>query len=100
MARRPEELLVVVAAEHGGGIVASEVASDHVHRFVRVRPADSPAHVARLLKARSSRVRRQELAWLCHRRGLWSTSYVAASEGDGAETTVTRYTQHQWDGEK
>lgn len=62
-----------------------------------VRPTDSPAHVARLLKARSSRVLRQELAWSCHRRALWSTSYVAASVGYVTEATVTRYTQHQWD---
>ena len=100
VARRLDELLAVVATENGWEIVASEVMADHVHLFVRVRPTDSPAYVARLLKGRTSRVWRQEFPWLCHNRALWSTSYFAASVGDVAEATVKRYIEHQWDDPK
>ena len=97
VARRLDELLAVVATENGWEIVASEVMADHVHLFVRVRPTDSPAHVARLLKGRTSRVIRQEFPWWRHNRALWSTSYFAASVGDVSEATVKRYIEHQWD---
>ena len=96
VARRLDELLAVVATENWE-IVASEVMADHVHLFVRVRPTDSPAHVARLLKGRTSRVWRQEFPWLCHNRALWSTSYFAASVGYVSEATVTCSLEHQWD---
>ncbi|EQD72439.1 transposase IS200-family protein, partial [mine drainage metagenome] len=96
VARRLDELLAVVATENWE-IVASEVMADHVHLFVRVRPTDSPAYVARLLKGRTSRVIRQEFPWWRHNRALWSKSYFAASVGDVSEATVKRYIEHQWD---
>jgi putative transposase len=92
--------LVETANEHEWEIVAAEVTPDHVHLFVRVRPTDSPAHVARLLKGRTSRVLRQELLWLRHRRVLWSTSYVAASVAYVSEASVKQYLEHQWDDDK
>lgn len=70
---------------------------DHVHLFVRVRPIDSPAEVARLLKGRSSRVLRSEFTWLASRGVLWSNSYFAASVGYVSEVTVRRYIEHQWE---
>ena len=89
-------LVSVVTRESGGG-GASEVMADHVHLFVRVRPTDSPAQAARLVKGRTSRVWRREFPWLCHNRALWSTSYFAASVGYVSEATVTRSLEHQWD---
>ena len=88
-------LVSVVTRESGGG--ASEVVSDHVHLFVRVPPTDSPAQAARLVKGRTSRVWRRELAWWRHNRVPWPTSYFAASVGDVAGVTVTRSLEHQWD---
>jgi putative transposase len=98
VARRLDELLRQIAAEHGWQIVAHEVMPDHVHLFVRVGPADAPALVVRAFKGRTARVLRQEFPYLRnHAKGLWSPSYFAASVGYVSETTVHRYIEHQWD---
>ena len=100
VAWRLEEPMVQSAAENGWEIVASEVMPDHVHLFVRLRPTDLPAPVARLWKGRTSRLLRQEFPWLRRNRVLWSTSYVAASVGSVSEATVKQYIEHQWDDPK
>jgi putative transposase len=97
VAPRLNELLDEIAADNDWQIVAREVMPDHVHIFVRVRPTDSPAEVARKFKGRTSRVLRSEFAWLGHRRVLWSKSYFAASVGYVSGATVRRYIEHQWD---
>lgn len=51
-----------IALDNAWEIVAKEVMPDHVHIFVRVRPTDSPAEVARRFKGRTSRVLRAEFA--------------------------------------
>lgn len=91
------ELLDEVAAENDWEIVARKVMPDHVYVFVRVRPVDAPAEVARRFKGRTSRVLRAEFPWLARRRVLWSKSYVAASVGYVSEATVRRDIEHQWD---
>jgi putative transposase len=90
------KLLDQIAVGDDWQIVASEVMPDHVHIFVRVRPTDWPAEVARRFKGRTSRVLRAEFAWLGHRRVLWSKSYFAASVGYVSEATVRRYIEHRW----
>ncbi|HXZ74358.1 MAG TPA: IS200/IS605 family transposase [Streptosporangiaceae bacterium] len=98
VARRLDELLGLIAAEHGWQIVAKEVMPDHVHLFVRVGPADAPASVVRAFKGRTARVLRQEFPFLRNvAKVLWSPSYFAASVGYVSETTVRRYIEHQWD---
>ncbi|MQA64265.1 MAG: IS200/IS605 family transposase, partial [Actinophytocola sp.] len=74
-----------------------EVVPDHVHLFVRVRPADMPAEVVRKFNGRTARVRRQEFRWLAKSKVLWSKSYFGASVGYVSEATVRRYNEHQWD---
>ena len=91
-----DELLLEIAKENQWEIMASQIMPDHVHLFIRVRPADSPSDVAMLLKGRTSRVLRQEFPWLRHRRVLWSKSYFAASVGYVSEATLQRYIEHQW----
>jgi putative transposase len=97
VATRLNELLDEIAADNDWQIVAREVMPDHVHIFVRVRPTDTPAEVARKLKGRTSRVLRAESAWLGRQRVLWSKSYFAGSVGYVSEATVRRYIEHQWD---
>lgn len=64
VARRLDELIVAIAAEHGWEIVAHEVMPDHVHLFVRVGPTDAPAAVVRAFKGRTARVLRAEFPHL------------------------------------
>ena len=97
VAARLNELLDEIAFDNAWEIVAKEVMSDQVHIFVRVRPTDSPAEVARRFKGRTSRVLRAEFAWLGRRKVLWSKSYLAAGVGCVSEQTVRRYIEHQWD---
>ena len=97
VARRLDGLLDEIAAENDWQIVAREVVADHVHVFVRIRPTDSPAEVARKRKGHTSRLLRAELPWLPHQTALWSKSYFVASVGYVSEQTVRRYIEHQWD---
>jgi putative transposase len=96
VAARLNELLDETAAENGWQVVAREVMPDHVHILVRLRPANSPAELARRFKGRTSRVLRAESNRLGRKRVLWSKSYVAASVGYVSET-VRRYVEHQCD---
>jgi putative transposase len=97
VALRLNELLDEIAADNDWQIVAREVMPDHLHLLVRVRPADSPAEVARKFKGRTCRVLRAEFAWLGRQRVWWSKSYFAASVGYLSEAPVRRYIDHQWD---
>jgi len=98
VARRLDELIEQIAAEHGWQIVAHDVMPDHVHLFLRVGPTDAPAAVVRAFKGRTARVLRVEFAYLRRfAKVLWSPAYFAASVGYVSETTVRRYIEHQWD---
>jgi len=98
LARSLDELLGRIAGEHGWQIVAGEVMSDYVQRFVRVGPADAPASVMRAFKGRAVRVLRQELPYLRNdAKVLWPPSYFAASVGYVSPTMVRRYIEHRWD---
>jgi putative transposase len=98
VARRLDELLEQIAAEHGWQIVAHEVMPDHVHLFVRVGPADAPASVVGAFKGRTARVLRAEFPHLqTFAKVSWSPAYFAASVGYVSQTTVRRYIEHQWD---
>ncbi len=98
VARRLDELLEQIAAEHGWQVVAKEVMPDHVYLFVRVGPTDAPAAVVRAFKGRTVRVLREEFAHLRNfATVLWSPSYFAASVGYVWESAVRRYIEHQWD---
>jgi putative transposase len=97
VARRCDELLEQIAAEHGWQIVAKEVMPDHVHLFVRVGPTEAPAAAVRAFKACTARVLRQGFPYLRRLAPVvWSPSYFAASIGYVWESTVRDYLEHQW----
>ena len=61
--------------------------SDHVHMLVRVRPAQSAAELARIVKANSSgRVR---LKW--NANFAWQTGYGVFSVSESNVITITKY---------
>ena len=98
VAARCGELGEQIADEHGSQVVVKEVLPDRVQLFVRVGPTDVPAalvgavtgRTARVLGAEFSDLRRLAKVW-------WSPSYLAASVGYVAESTVRRYLEYQWD---
>jgi putative transposase len=98
VARRLDERIVQIADEHGWQPVAYDVMPDHLHRFVRVGPIDSPAAVVRALVRRTARVLRAEFPYLRRlAKVLWSPPFVAASVGYVSESTVRRHSEHQWE---
>jgi putative transposase len=61
--------------------------SDHVHLLVRIRPAHSPAEIARVVKANSSR-------WVHEKwdEGFaWQTGYGVFSVSESSVPAVTKY---------
>jgi putative transposase len=50
-----KEVLIQTAHEHGYEIFGLEVMPDHVHLFLSVPPAISPAVIAKILKGTSAR---------------------------------------------
>jgi putative transposase len=94
--QRLEQLLYAKAEELGATIHAMEVMPDHVHLFVESDPTLAPAHIAAQFKGYTSRVLREEFAWLKSRLpSLWSRSYYIGSVGHVSEATVRKYIEAQ-----
>jgi REP-associated tyrosine transposase len=65
--------------------------ADHVHVLARIRPANSPAEIARVIKTNSSR-------WLhekSHPKFAWQAGYGAFSVSESNVAAVTRYVANQ-----
>jgi putative transposase len=98
VAARGGELLEQIAGGHGGEIVATEVAPDHGHVFVRVGPTDARCRWCGRSRAAPhgcwvpSSVVLRRFATV-----LWFPLYVAASVGCVWESMVRRYIGHQSD---
>jgi putative transposase len=61
--------------------------ADHVHMLIRIRPAQSPAEIVRIVKANSSR-------WIrgrTRRRFAWQTGYGVFSVSESNVAEVSRY---------
>ena len=96
VAERLKELLYEKAAELEVEIHTMEVMSDHVHLFIESDPTLAPAQLAAQFKGFTSRILRQEFAYLRSTLpALWSRSYYIGSIGQVSEATVRRYIEAQ-----
>jgi putative transposase len=68
-----------------------EVAPDHVHLFVRLKPTDVPHMVIRSFKGRSSRYLRQEFPHLLKLQSLWTSSYFVSTAGNVSSEVIKKY---------
>lgn len=94
--KRLEQVLYVKARELEIEIEALEIMPDHVHMFVSADPTLAPAQIAAQFKGFTSRVLREEFAWLRSRLpSLWSRSYYIGSVGHVSEATVKKYIANQ-----
>jgi putative transposase len=75
VATRTCQIFLELSIEKGWDILALEVAPDHVHLFVAVKPTDTPVLVVKLFKGRSSRFLREEFPELKKLPSLWTSSY-------------------------
>jgi len=82
-----------IVREMGATALIINGTADHVHMLIRIRPAQSPAEIVRVVKANSSRwIRIREKN---RRRFAWQTGYGVFSVSESSVTEVSRYIAQQ-----
>ena len=77
-------------------ILELEVMPEHVHLLVEVDPQYGIHRLVRALKGHSSRLLRQEFAWLKSRLPtLWTNSYFVSTVGGAPLEVVKQYIENQ-----
>jgi putative transposase len=89
--KRCREIFQALATEKGWDILALEVAPDHIHLFVGVKPTDTPHLVIKAFKGRSSRFLRAEFPELLRLPSLWTSSYFVSTAGNVSSEAIRRY---------
>lgn len=93
---RLKKIVQQVAAERRAEIIEMEIMPDHVHLLVEVDPQYGIHRLIRQMKGRSSRLLRQELAWLRSRLPtLWSNSYFVSTVGGAPLSIIKQYIENQ-----
>ncbi len=91
IAKRLREIFLALALEKDWDILALEVAPDHVHLFVGVKPTDASNQVVKAFKGRSSNYLRKEFPELLKLPSLWSRSYFVSSAGNVSSEAIRKY---------
>lgn len=91
VATRTRQIFLELAIEKEWDILALEVAPDHVHIFVAVKPTDTPSLVIRMFKGRSSHHLRAEFPHLKKMPSLWTSSYFVSTAGNISSDAVRKY---------
>jgi putative transposase len=80
-----------IVREMGAVAIIIGGTTDHVHILVRIRPAQSPAEIVRVVKTNSSRWVREKN----RRRFAWQTGYGVFSVSESNVPQVSRYIAEQ-----
>lgn len=91
IATRVRQIFAELAIEKGWDILALEVAPDHIHLFISVKPTDTPHLIIKVFKGRSSRYLRQEFPELLKLPSLWTSSYFVSTAGNISSESVRKY---------
>jgi putative transposase len=91
VATRIRQIFLQLAIEKGWDILALEVAPDHVHLFVAVKPTDMPSKVVQAFKGRSANYLRKEFPHLLKMPSLWTSSYFVSTAGNISSEAVKKY---------
>lgn len=91
IATRTRQIFAELAIEKGWDILALEVAPDHIHLFVSVKPTDTPHLIIKAFKGRSSRYLRREFPDLCKMPSLWTGSYFVSTAGNISSESIKKY---------
>lgn len=91
VATRLRQVFLDLAIEREWDILAMEIAPDHVHLFVSVKPTDTPHLVVKAFKGRSSYYLRKEFLQLKKLPSLWTNSYFVSTAGNISSDAVKRY---------
>jgi len=93
---RLKEIIREVCAERNAPIEAIDTMPDHVHLLVVIDPQYGIHRLVKQIKARSSRLLRQEFPHLKSRMPtLWTNSYFVATTGGATLEAVNRYIENQ-----
>jgi len=91
VATRMRQICLELAIEKKWDILALEVAPDHVHLFVSVKPTDAPHLIVKAFKGRSSHHLRQEFPHLLKLPSLWTSSYFVSTAGNVSSEAIQKY---------
>ncbi|MFM7191554.1 MAG: IS200/IS605 family transposase [Microcystaceae cyanobacterium] len=91
VATRARQVFMELAIEKEWDMLAMEIAPDHVHLFVGVKPSDAPHLVIKAFKGRSSHHLRKEFPHLLKLPSLWTSSYFVSTAGNISSETVKKY---------
>ena len=93
---RLTEIIQSVCTESRAEILELEVMPEHVHLLVEVDPQYGIHRLVRGIKGRSSRLLRQEFAWLRSRiPTLWTNAYFVSTVGGAPLEVVQQYIENQ-----
>jgi putative transposase len=93
---RLKEIIAILAAELRVEVLELEVQPDHVHLLCEIDPQLGLHKFVKHLKGRSSRLLRQEFAWLRSRLPtLWTNSYFVATVGGAPLAVIKQYIENQ-----
>jgi putative transposase len=93
---RLKDIIHLVCQEMKAEILELEIMSDHVHLLVEVDPQLGIHLLIKKIKARSSRLLRQEFLWLRSKLPtLWTNSYFVSTVGGAPLQIVKQYIEDQ-----
>lgn len=84
-------LLVAQCAEQQWAALTLAMQPDHIHRFVRVWPADSAAEVVKAYMGVMSYALRRAFPGLRCLPSMWTRSYFSSTAGTVSQATIQRY---------
>jgi putative transposase len=93
---RLKEIIQSICTESHAELLNLEVMPDHVHLLVEVNPQYGIHRLVRSIKGRSSRLLRQEYAWLKSRLPtLWTNAYFVSTVGGAPVEVIKKYIENQ-----
>lgn len=91
-----KELIQQTCGQLDVEIIEMEIMPDHVHLLMEVDPQFGIHKAVKQIKGRSSRILREEFAWLKSKLPtLWTNSYFVSTVGGAPLATVKQYIENQ-----
>lgn len=95
---RLNQLIEEICTELRIEIIEMEIMPDHVHLLIEVGPQFGIHKAVKQIKGRTSRIPRQEFAWLNSRLPtLWTNSYFVSTVGGAPLSVIKQYIESQKD---
>ena len=93
---RLKSLIQEICEERGFFLIEMEIMPDHVHLLIEVDPQFGIHRAVKLIKGTTSRILRQEFAWLRSRiPSLWTNSYFVSTAGGAPLSAIKKYIENQ-----